>query len=370
MAIRAEEIEEVAGRVDIDRDRLLVLRHQRGDAEAFDELYRRYHPRLVLYCRRRVGDSFVAEELAQEAFLRALRAMPEFGGDRRFYPWMTVIAQRLCIDHHRRAARVEPASDVDPGTVEADHDALYAAVDRAHLDEALGRLAPRHREVLDLREQKGWSYHDIATHLAVPMTTVEALLHRARKALRREYLAVAGGDRGAAVVVPVAGLGLLARLKRAFLALHPEQLAPALGAAAAGVAALGFVAGPIADGTTQDGSRATTVVSTRPAAAVAPADAPLPGVLDAPAVAVDTSGTTTESAPTTAATATPPPSSIDLGVTTVYPGAEGASYVDQRIECMPIQIDLRPVANFGLDLAALLDPDPAGSVSTDPEDCS
>ena len=105
MAIRAEEIDDVSGRVDLDRDRVLVLRHQRGEADAFDELYRRYHPRLVLYCRRRGGDPHVAEELAQEAFLRALRAMPQFGGDRRFYPWMTVIAGRLCIDHHRRSAR-------------------------------------------------------------------------------------------------------------------------------------------------------------------------------------------------------------------------------------------------------------------------
>jgi RNA polymerase sigma-70 factor (ECF subfamily) len=116
VAVRAELIREGTG-VDLDRDRALVLRYQQGDQGAFDELYTRYYPRLHLYCRRRVGDIHVAEELAQEAFLRALRAMPRFAGERRFYPWMTVIAQRLCIDHHRSASRVEPAADIDTVSV-------------------------------------------------------------------------------------------------------------------------------------------------------------------------------------------------------------------------------------------------------------
>src|SRR3982750_4446701 len=97
MALRLDDI-------DLDRDRALVERFQSGDAAAFDELYRRYFSRLRRYCEKRVGDPHEAEEVAQEAFVRALRAMPGFAGDRRFYPWMTVIAQRLCIDHHRHSA--------------------------------------------------------------------------------------------------------------------------------------------------------------------------------------------------------------------------------------------------------------------------
>ncbi len=146
MAIRADEIDIRTGAVDIDRDRLLVLRHQQGDVEAFEELYRRYHGRLVAYCTRRVGDRHTAEELAQEAFVKALRAMPRFAGERRFYPWMTVIAQRLCIDHHRRSSRVEPIAEPDAGIIDADHDAVFDAVDRDHLDArhgAPGAAAPR-----------------------------------------------------------------------------------------------------------------------------------------------------------------------------------------------------------------------------------
>jgi RNA polymerase sigma-70 factor (ECF subfamily) len=188
VAVRADD-------VDLERDRDLVQRYQAGDPDAFDDLYRRYFDRLHGYCHRRVGDRHVAEELAQEAFVRALRAMPSFAGERRFYPWMTVIAQRLCIDHHRRRARVEPSADIDLGSVEPDHDALFAAVDNDHLAVAMERLAPRHREVLELREHEGLSYHEIAQRLDVPVSTVEALLHRARKALRREFMTVAGSGR-------------------------------------------------------------------------------------------------------------------------------------------------------------------------------
>src|SRR5439155_20985353 len=226
------------------RDRVLVLRYQRGDQEAFDELYRRYYPRLHLYCQRRVHDSHVAEELAQESFLKALRAMPRFAGERRFYPWMTVIAQRLCIDHHRRSSRVEPTAEVDLGFVEADHDEVFAEVDRTHLDTAMARLAPRHREVLELREQRGWTYHQIAEHLAVPVTTVEALLHRARKALKREFLAVSGDGRLASL--PIVGWVVMrvGRLRARFTGKTAHQFAPIAGSAAAGVAAVSLVLSP------------------------------------------------------------------------------------------------------------------------------
>ena len=69
MALRADD-------VDLNRDRLLVERFQAGDREAFDDLYLRYFERLRRFCQRRVGDAHEAEEVAQEAFVRALRAMP------------------------------------------------------------------------------------------------------------------------------------------------------------------------------------------------------------------------------------------------------------------------------------------------------
>ena len=199
MALRADD-------VDLLRDAALVERFQAGDARAFENLYRRYFARLRRYCQRRVGDPHEAEELAQEAFVRALRAMPGFAGDRRFYPWMTVIASRLCVDAHRRRDRTTPQADVDPGTViDLDVEELFAAVDHGHVADALERLAPRHREVLELREQERWSYQRIADHYEVSLGTVEALLHRARRALRREFEKVAGG------LAALPGFGWVAR---------------------------------------------------------------------------------------------------------------------------------------------------------------
>jgi RNA polymerase sigma-70 factor, ECF subfamily len=333
VALRAEEIED-PGIVDLDRDRSLVLRYQRGDQSAFDELYRRYYPRLHLYCQRRVRDTHVSEELAQEAFVRALRAMPRFAGERRFYPWMTVIAQRLCIDHHRRTARVEPSAEIDLGVVDADHDALFAAVDHDHLSQAMEQLAPRHREVLGLREGRGWSYTQIAEHLDVPVTTVEALLHRARKALKREFMAVSGNGLAG---TPIIGWVMyrIARLRSRFSGRAAGQLAPVAGSAVAGVAALGLVLNPF-------GPAPAVPNLSRPAAAVATA-AP-PATQAGLSVALPASGAPPASAAAShsASTSTPaaPKPTASASAVQVYSGKAGTESAQQSIQEQPVQVNL------------------------------
>ena len=346
VAIRADVIEQDRVEVDLDRDRALVVRYQQGDEGAFDELYRRYYPRLHLYCQRRVGDRHVAEELAQEAFVRALRAMPRFAGERRFYPWMTVIAQRLCIDHHRRASRVEPSSDIDPGSVEPEHDALFAAVDAGHLAEAMDRVAPRHREVLSLREHQGWSYLQIASHLNVPVTTVEALLHRARKALRREYLAVSSGTRLAGVPLLGAGIAAIARWRARLAAgeritQHAAQLAPA---AIAGIAAVSFFLVPTG-GTTPEQQVVTGTPTVAAASSVA---STAPVVVDAPATAPVEVAAATPASATDAADAAPTPSA-DVGVAQLYTDPDAVRYWNQQADQAPLHLPLGPLANIGVD---------------------
>src|SRR3954466_8781562 len=199
MALRVDD-------VDLSRDRALVERYQAGDSAAFDELYRRYYQRLERFCRKRVGDRHEAEEVAQEAFARALSAMPRLEGERRFYPWVSVIAARLCVDTHRRRSRVSPSDEIDLGAVAGGRGQVVDAVDIELLHAAMENLGPRHREVLELREQHGWSYQRIAEHYDVSLGTVEALLFRARKALKREFLKVAGGERpGFIAGLPVVG---------------------------------------------------------------------------------------------------------------------------------------------------------------------
>lgn len=194
-----------------ERDVGLVTRYQSGDTSAFADLYRLYYPRLVRFCRRHVRDEHTAEEVAQDAFLRAYQALPRFTGERRFYPWLTVIARRLVIDHYRRHGRVQPEAELDAGTSRAAEDVVVARSEHAELLEALRRVRGRHQEVLRLRDWEGLSYEDIAHRLDSPATTVPPLLHRARAALRREYLAMHDLERSAALT-PL--LGLLAPLRR------------------------------------------------------------------------------------------------------------------------------------------------------------
>lgn len=250
MALRIDD-------VDLQRDRRLVERFQEGDHTAFDTLYRRYFARLQRFCLKRVGDPHEAEEIAQEAFTRALRALPDLAGERRFYPWMTVIAGRLCVDHHRRRGRSEPAATIELGAVDGGQDAIVDQADFALLGRALERLAPRHREVLAFREERGWTYQQIADHYEVPVGTVEALLFRARKALKREFLAVAGASTGQGqgrgsgaerwtgwAGVPV--VGWIARRLAAFKAKTAAAWSSAGGPIAAPVLGVAVVVGSVA----------------------------------------------------------------------------------------------------------------------------
>ena len=234
MAVRADD-------VDLGRDRSLVEQFQAGDTTAFDDLYQRYFQRLFRFCLKRVGDPHDAEELAQEAFTRAFLHLETFDGERRFYPWVTVIASRLCVDTHRRRSRSQPSDEIDLGTEDGGQDDIVNSVDLTLLDQAMGNLAPRHREVLDLRERHELSYQSIADHYGVSLGTVEALLWRARKALRREFLAITDGDVPSIIVggPAIAWRSRIWRTVRARFVGRAARTTPFL-AGAAGVAVVGF----------------------------------------------------------------------------------------------------------------------------------
>jgi RNA polymerase sigma-70 factor (ECF subfamily) len=189
--------------VDLERDRVLVEHCQAGDKSAFDDLYLRYYSRLCRFCFRRLGDIAEAEDTAQEAFARAWKAMPTFNGERRFYPWLSVIASHLCVDVMRRSSRTTTVGAEELDLVTNPVDGGQEAVveqrhDREMLVQAMGRISPRHREVLRLREGYEWSYQQIADHQGVQVSTIETLLFRARRSLRREFLFLAEGQTGLA----------------------------------------------------------------------------------------------------------------------------------------------------------------------------
>ena len=218
MALRQEELTSLCDDVDLDRDRALVERCQAGDSAAFGNLYARYYERLLRFCLRRLNDRHEAEDAAQEAFARAWKALPRFAGERRFYPWLTVIAGNICTDMLRRRSRSTPTDDMEltaqhpVGVVGDDtsEDLVVAAVDGELVNRALGRLSARHRHVLAMREGSGWTYQQIADHEGVEIGTIETLLWRARQALEREF-AVVSESKEALAGFLVAGGALIRR---------------------------------------------------------------------------------------------------------------------------------------------------------------
>jgi RNA polymerase sigma-70 factor (ECF subfamily) len=195
VALLKEEFTSLDDDVDLDRDRVLVERCQAGDSGAFGNLYARYYERLLRFCLRRLNDRHEAEDAAQEAFARAWKALPKFAGERRFYPWLTVIAGNICTDMLRRRSRSTPTDDLElsaqqplgSNAAETSEELILAAVDGELVNKALGRLSVRHQHVLAMREGSGWTYQQIADHEGVEIGTIETLLWRARQALKREF---------------------------------------------------------------------------------------------------------------------------------------------------------------------------------------
>jgi RNA polymerase sigma factor (sigma-70 family) len=218
LALRQEELTSLCDDVDLDRDRALVERCQAGDSAAFGNLYARYYERLLRFCMRRLNDRHEAEDAAQEAFARAWKALPRFAGERRFYPWLTVIAGNICTDMLRRRSRSTPTDDMEltaqqpVGAVVDDtsEELVLAAVDGELVNRALDRLSVRHRHVLAMREGSGWTYQQIADHEGVEIGTIETLLWRARQALKREF-AVVSESNGALAGFLIATVALFRR---------------------------------------------------------------------------------------------------------------------------------------------------------------
>src|SRR3989442_3360753 len=168
----------------------LLERLRAGDPRAFEELVIVYQHRVCGVALRMLGSRAEAEEIAQEVFLRAHRAVADFRGDARLGTWLYAIASRLCLNRlaspDRRVARGdEVLADVAAPTPDA-----AAAAERAELDAALraaiAELPEDRRLVLVLRDIEGLSYEEIAEALALEPGTVRSRLHRARLQLKEK----------------------------------------------------------------------------------------------------------------------------------------------------------------------------------------
>lgn len=178
-----------------DTDKELVRRVRRGDAAAFDLLYTRYQHKVHGLIGRYLTRPEDVEDIAQETFIKAYRALPRFRGESAFYTWLYRIAVNTAKNHlaarHQRVQTVElDAEDADggdlPAALKQEHgpeDALRSEQLKGAIDDALAALPEDLRSALTLREFNGLSYAQIAEVLGCPVGTVRSRIFRAREAV-------------------------------------------------------------------------------------------------------------------------------------------------------------------------------------------
>ena len=189
-----------------DTDQQLVQRAQRGDLRAFDLLVLKYQGRIAALVSRYVSDSGEVEDVTQEAFIKAYRALGKFRGDSAFYTWLYRIAANAAKNHlvakGRRPgadATIEDAEGFDEGGMlseSASPEALAMGGELAEVVEsALNALPDELKAALMLREFDGLSYDDIADVLGCPVGTVRSRIFRAREAIdQRVKEQISGGS--------------------------------------------------------------------------------------------------------------------------------------------------------------------------------
>ena len=167
-------------------ERELLARVQRGEVEAFDSLVRRHLARARVVARRLMQDPDDADDLVQDAFLRALQKIGTFDLERAFEPWFLRLLVNLGLDVRRkRSVRRTEAHDPETfaGKSSPERDVERTELQRA-LGEALEKLPPRQRMIVSLFEIDGLTTEEVASMLSVSQVTVRWHLHQARRTLR------------------------------------------------------------------------------------------------------------------------------------------------------------------------------------------
>ena len=186
-------------------DQLLVERVQKGDKRAFDLLIQKYQHRIVSLVSRYVSDSSEAQDVAQEAFIKAYRAIGRFRGDSAFYTWLYRIAINTAKNWIVAKNRRPPASDIDAVDAEQygmstrlketstpENELLREEIERTVYDTIAG-LPEDLRTAIMLREMDGMSYEEIATTMECPIGTVRSRIFRAREAVDEKLKPLLGG---------------------------------------------------------------------------------------------------------------------------------------------------------------------------------
>jgi RNA polymerase sigma-70 factor, ECF subfamily len=192
-------------------DLSLVRRVQRGDKGAFDALVLKYQHKLVKLVMRYVRNPAEAEDIAQEAFIKAYRALPQFRGDSAFYTWLYRIAINTAKNAVVSRDRSPIEYDLDRSNTDESYDMQGRMKDsetpeglvltdeiRSTVNAAIDALPEDLRTAIVLRELEGLSYEEIAAAMECPVGTVRSRIFRAREAIDRRLREVFEGGLGRA----------------------------------------------------------------------------------------------------------------------------------------------------------------------------
>lgn len=179
-------------------DQELVQKVQQGDKSAFDHLVRKYQSKIISLVNRYVKDSNEAQDVAQEAFIKAYRALGNFRGDSAFYTWLYRIAINTAKNYLVSRARRHSESQVDvteaeqvynapqlKGLETPDQDLQNDEIIKA-ISSVMEKLPEEMRNAIMLREFEGMSYEEIAQAMECPVGTVRSRIFRAREAIDKK----------------------------------------------------------------------------------------------------------------------------------------------------------------------------------------
>ena len=188
-------------------DKQLVARVQKGDSRAFDMLVMKYQQRIMALISRYVHDADEVQDVAQEAFIKAYKALPRFRGDSAFYTWLYRIAVNTAKNHLVSRSRRPPGSDVDLSDaeyleggaglreLENPENRLFGDELKQVVEQAISGLPDDLRTAVTLREFDGLSYEDIADVMDCPVGTVRSRNFRARDAIDKQVREQLEGER-------------------------------------------------------------------------------------------------------------------------------------------------------------------------------
>ena len=157
-------------------DLTLVERACNGDANSFTELCRRYYPAMVAIAHSIIGDRHLAEDAAQQAFVKAVRKLPQLKNKSKFASWLAVICRNTTLDLARREKTLYATDDLSTIAAKSNENGTTKAV-----REALNKLSAPAREVIFLRFYDGMTYEQISAVLGISEQAINGRLRRAKK---------------------------------------------------------------------------------------------------------------------------------------------------------------------------------------------